>query len=415
MKISLKLIAVNGIFALALFLCVGEIWARLSNKGVSTSSNLWPTSYLKGIGWIFEAGKIVSHTNSVDFAIKNKVNSLGFLDKEPISFTNNKSCRTVLIGDSFVEAAQVNIQEKVQSKMITNLISTHPDKGIDVNAFGISGSGQLNNIPIFDKFVAPLDPDVIVLVFVSNDFANNSLLLESIRNNWDPKYPPRLFADVTDKENINLLPLFAPSPETELIKTKKHEAKINTIESLLEFSQFLNYVYSIIKLRSNSLHELYNEYDKRIEFIAKKYPEYSELIWPLYLSTNYYKKLAMNKKSGSYYLDEGFNKPNILPLYENAVLSTSYGLDLFKARALQHNAELIVYAVHSLNDNYLKRLKKMTHALEIPLISQSEYIVDQGIRAQKLNFSFDGHWNDYGHALAAKQITEYINENNLCN
>ena len=34
---------------------------------------------------------------------------------------------------------------------------------------------------------------MVVLVFVNNDFANNSALLEAIRNGWHPEHAPRLY------------------------------------------------------------------------------------------------------------------------------------------------------------------------------------------------------------------------------
>ena len=58
---------------------------------------------------------------------------------------------------------------------------------------GYSGTGQTNQLAFYDHFGAELKPDVVVLVVVNNDLANNSAALESIRNGWHPLKPPRLF------------------------------------------------------------------------------------------------------------------------------------------------------------------------------------------------------------------------------
>lgn len=52
--------------------------------------------------------------------------------------------------------------------------------------------GLINQLGYLETFVRPRKPDVIVLVFVSNDFANNSPLLEAIRVGWHPAHAPRM-------------------------------------------------------------------------------------------------------------------------------------------------------------------------------------------------------------------------------
>lgn len=46
----------------------------------------------------------------------------------------------------------------------------------------------------YDHLAQALHPNVVVLVVVSNDFANHSVLLESTRNGWSPEHVPRQFA-----------------------------------------------------------------------------------------------------------------------------------------------------------------------------------------------------------------------------
>lgn len=70
----------------------------------------------------------------------------------------------------------------------------HPGWRLSASAFGYSGTGQLNQLPFYDHFARHQKPALVVLVFVSNDFANNSTILEAIRNGWHPDHPPRVFA-----------------------------------------------------------------------------------------------------------------------------------------------------------------------------------------------------------------------------
>ena len=60
-------------------------------------------------------------------------------------------------------------------------------------AFGYSGTGQANQLGYYEKFGRTVAPDLVILLAVRNDFANNSPILESVRNGWHPYITPRLF------------------------------------------------------------------------------------------------------------------------------------------------------------------------------------------------------------------------------
>src|SRR5689334_3400937 len=57
----------------------------------------------------------------------------------------------------------------------------------------MSGTGQANQLPYYERNRAELAPDLVVLLFIKNDFANNSPLLEAVRHGWDPERSPRAF------------------------------------------------------------------------------------------------------------------------------------------------------------------------------------------------------------------------------
>ena len=75
----------------------------------------WPTQFVDQVGFLFIPGDTVRFTNGTEFWASEKVNSLGFLDREPVLPKPPGMFRIALVGDSFVEAAQVAIAQKLQT------------------------------------------------------------------------------------------------------------------------------------------------------------------------------------------------------------------------------------------------------------------------------------------------------------
>ena len=154
----------------------------------------WPSKFDSKIGFLFEPSAELRYTNHLDFWVSERINSLGFADREPMSHVLGRGCHAAFIGDSMVEAAQVRHDEKVQALLEKRAATAHPERRLTASAFGYSGTGQLNQLTFYDSFLHNLRPKLVVLVFTSNDFANNSYVLEALRNGWHPDHPPRLFA-----------------------------------------------------------------------------------------------------------------------------------------------------------------------------------------------------------------------------
>src|SRR5262249_39137880 len=152
----------------------------------------WDTEFVDDVGFLFKANTIIKHTNKLDYSVQAPTNSLGFLDSEPAPLPSG--CHVTFIGDSFVEAAQVEIKDKFQRIVQNEAANKFPEWRLTTSAFGYSGTGQLNQLPFYDKFARQQKSKLLVLVFVSNDFANNSAILESLRNGWHPQHAPRVFA-----------------------------------------------------------------------------------------------------------------------------------------------------------------------------------------------------------------------------
>ena len=92
--------------------------------------------FVQDVGLMREPNSEVRYTNHRDFWIITRTNSLGFLDREPMSAdVAAESCHIALIGDSFVEAKETAISE-THVKLEEIAARELPHLDITASAFG---------------------------------------------------------------------------------------------------------------------------------------------------------------------------------------------------------------------------------------------------------------------------------------
>ena len=173
---------------LALIAAAGEGWLRLTKPFMHRS---WSQSFVPGVGALYEPGSEVRWTNRSEFWTVSRANRWGFLDRPPPSPERAAAgCHVTLIGDSFVMAKQVPLADKVQVRLEDLARRRLPHLDVTTSAFGISDTGQVNQLPFYDHYARRLHPRLLVLVFVPNDFSDNSLVLKALRRGYDPDRQP---------------------------------------------------------------------------------------------------------------------------------------------------------------------------------------------------------------------------------
>jgi lysophospholipase L1-like esterase len=109
------------------------------------------------------------------------INSLGFRGKEITVAKPKNVIRIATLGDSFIEALQVNEAQSFCAQLHDSLAK---DRGSDQAQYeiincGVSGYGTAQQLQMIRHHVLPLKPDVVLLaVFPDNDIRNNHRLLE---------------------------------------------------------------------------------------------------------------------------------------------------------------------------------------------------------------------------------------------
>ena len=156
-------------------------------------------------------------SNNLDYRQVSRVNSLGFLDREPPSPERAAaSCHLTILGDSFIEAREVPITSKVQVRLEELAAAERPDLDLTTSAFGLRDTRQVQQLAFFDAYARPLEPKAVVLALVLNDLRNNSSLLRGIRHGWDPERLPQTSARRGPDGAFSLLPPDAGYAESAL-------------------------------------------------------------------------------------------------------------------------------------------------------------------------------------------------------
>lgn len=260
--------------------------------------------------------------DKVGIVYDNKVpglNSMGFYDIERSKEKPDGVFRVLLLGDSFVD------NQPVARYLQDELISQSGKRDIEVIPMGISDTGTVNQLVWYQEFGRQFKPDVVIVLFVPNDFANNSNVLEGVRLRFAP-YAPGCPFFLKENGQIKPIPLRPDWEKNILAELPSHPSQgilrlpEKNIDSILDSSALYQFVRNkIFALDKESLyHRFDGEYAYRICQL-KQYPEIAESLkgW------NYPKDLDMD----AMFLADGNSIPQV---FHDAIDYTAHALSEFK-------------------------------------------------------------------------------------
>ena len=400
-----RLVLIQVLGTVLVLYLVLEAWARLFPP---KDQMVWPLMQNPAVGSTFQPNARVVLSNGLDFRVEERTNEAGFLDRPlPPIARRPGSCRIALIGDSFVEAAQVQISQKAQVELERLMRARWPELPVETLAVGFSGTGQLNQLGYLEATVRPRKPDLIALVFVSNDFANNSSLIEAIRVGWHPAHTPRIFARETASGTLELQPI---EPDWSSYKLPAAEDQRPWLHARLHrASRFYRWLYAKLTLQypalASRIGQEPTEADRtaaRIAAIGRLDPAFGRLLagWDAKTSPG---------------IDRMFDEPDPLPpAFEQALRFTGFAFDTYKARAAADGAKLVVLATHEVRGKAEERLRTLLGDRQIPLVRLTEHIGRRGGSPSDAHFRHDGHWTPQGHTWAAEALVEHIASHHVC-
>ena len=401
---ALHLVGWNTLFlvlGLALIGVVGEMYLRLRAPFLEKDT---PHAWSPSIGRIFAPNAEVRWTNRLDFWTESRTNSLGFLDREPIGLERAAaSCHIAMIGDSYVEARQVPIADKFHVRLEELAAEELRDLDITTSAFGIRGTGQVNQLAYYDEFARALRPALLVLVFVDNDFTNNAPILDGLQQGRDPDRLTAVSATRGADGTITLRPPHPPSAESRLatmasISPPWHTRVTDRLSDMSPLARWLE-----LKTKAWFPADTDPELIAWVALLSRRSPRYAALLDGWRPTTR-----------GD--IQEPFLYAHDLPpVYEDGLDFTGFALDQFRERADRDGAALVV-----LTSNYMgtrgdlgfDRLTALAEARGIPVIDYHDYVLRQGAEPRRdTRWEHDNHWNIAGHRWAAEALLEYLKEN----
>ena len=349
--------------ALLVALVAGEVYLRAT----------WPFAhgnpqfeFVPGVGMRLKPQAELRWTNNLDFWTVQRANSLGFLDREPLSPERAAaSCHVAIVGDSFVDAREVPVSDKVQVRLEEMAAERLPGWDVTVAAYGHRGTGQVAQFPWWDEWIRHRPPKLVVLIFVWNDYTDNEM--------WTSGIGDQPYAHVRMAQDGSL-ELITPGDRVSV-----PPSSLSFITRIWRSVPVALRPYSGVWVRSR--HWLWRT-NMSIAFPS--------LIVP----------------------------PPVLTKEQVAI--AAFALDQWKMRMESgpRPPRLVVLATHTMDVMYGPRtraeskvLKQLATERGIPVIDQMDHILAQGGDPLDVHFPNDTHLTPQGHQWAAEALLEWMAAN----
>ena len=386
---ALRLIGWNAfllVLGVALVAMAGEAYFRLTVPFMA-SSDL--REFVPNVGVLRPPNTELRFTNGRDYWNVSRTNSLGFLDREPPSPERAAAtCHISMVGDSFVEAREVPIDDKFHVRLEELAARQLPYLNVTTSAFGRGNTGQIQQLPFYDAYARLLHPKLLVLVFVPNDFIDNSPVLRALAHEWELGNFPELSVKRRPDGPMELLP-----PRTSWVVHSGEEAT-----GTFWFAFWLRTVWERI---NRKLFPRNQGFVRQVEALRGR-PGYAAL-FEGWRPTNRRDMLRV------------FALRDLPPVFADALEYTAFALEQFKERADRDGAKLVILATYRMKakafgTRVFGRMREIAAALGIPVIDQADYIVRQGAELEDARWRHDAHWSVTGHRWAAEALLEYLKE-----
>ena len=129
----------------------------------------------RDIGWRFTPGREYWFFGENDHAITGRINAMGWRDRERTVAKPAGTFRIAVLGDSYVEAFQVEQDSTFVARAERAFKQSHPPafNDVEVMNFGRSGMSPTEESIVLQRDVLPCHPDAVLLLFTPhNDIAD---------------------------------------------------------------------------------------------------------------------------------------------------------------------------------------------------------------------------------------------------
>ncbi len=372
MKKKLILLA----FALLFTFLILEVGLRL----LGFSSGIYRTDSTTGLTTLNPSSEFYW----IKDCFKNLVatNSLGFHDQEFKEEKDQNTFRIVVLGDSYVEALQINRDKSFHNLLEKKLNESFPEKKFEIYAIGKSGNGSYANYLFMKNYALKYHPDLIIDAFLfGNDFRDDSQDLG------------KLYVEQTMDTVVYANPYPQFSEHGELLEPKfvsksSEKSKLRSVASKSALLTFLYTKYNTLKT-SKQTAKLLNEakdtgvveVDKQV--FLKDYSQVWNIAW-IHEETLLKKMNQTAKTAGAKF----------------AVVSLAEG---YRTHFPDKQTEGFDY---NKPENLLGQIAERNQIPYLPLLPKFQERFKQ--ENKQTTFDCDAHWNELGHEYAAEIMLDYF-------
>ncbi len=373
-------------------------------------------------GWSAEPGAEGRSYNEVyEYDVEVKINDLGLRSPENIGYEKSEGVyRILVLGDSFTEAIQVALEETF-GQQLARILNEEGCRVEVINA-GVGGWGNDQELLWLKNEGYKYHPDLIILqIFPRNDFMNNYQPLEAANMGANLKPYFRMVDGELELELFPYDPEKAPPVQGKnvVVEAERHPPGPLTPvgEWLFRHSYFWRW------------------FDPRIRLIAPDFAAWlarTGLIKP--------GRETRNQAQGANYLPITFNayRMDYDEDWQRASEVTAAIFAEMKREANAMGADLVAVLANASEEVYpraWKRLQARYPALQSPEFSPDSahehmlaVLAAEGIptldlrdafrqasaeQRRMLHYRVDGHWTPAGHALAARELARFLQEQGL--
>ena len=405
-----RVAGVNAAVLAGLLLLVGGVAEIRLRSTRPFLHNVYPVGFVPEAGLLLPPDREVRWTNGRDYWTVSRTNRWGFLDREPPSPERAAAgCHLTVIGDSFVEAKEVALEEKFPAILEGLAARAFPDREITVSAFGRGGTGQVHQLAFYDRYARRLSPKLVVLVFHWNDFPDNHAMLYALREGFDPDRMPFATAVRGEDGRIGLRP---PHPDA---AAGRWTSVLGVPESALGFFRPL-----VLRLREVSYAADWVYGRARAQYRARLRNWLEEIRaepgrapfgdWRPGGGEALFNSVAreIGRAFAAAGGEEGW-EARLHPDFREVVALTGFALDEFRSRADRDGARLWLLVTHRTTEvagrEAVAALRSLAEARGIPVLDQYEAIVRAGGDPREASLSpRDHHWSRAGHRWAAEAV-----------
>ena len=383
------------IFILSLVVTALALEFSLSIAQINTKSY---DRYIPGKGTTYVPGAYYRHTKE-GFS-EGYINSHGFRDYERSYEKPADSFRILVLGDSYVEALQVALENAFPALLEKKLNETSTATKFEVINLGQSGFGTADAYMRYLNFGVKYTPDMVILAFLTgNDMQDNLKFLD--REN------PRFYFVFDDQHRLVL--------DRSLMV--QYERNLNFSRRVFQFIKRNSYLASLISERFYLLRlQIRDRYLRRSLLGGQqsgskpKIDEFSPLNIYLPNQSNHWRQaFDVTKGLLCKFRDtvEANGSQFLLVTLSNA---EQVHPELQQQIRNEYETDFDFDQPDRLLEEFAKR-KSIFHLKLMPVFR--EYHLRTGNYLHGFDGGKGGHWNENGHRLAAEKIVEFLKKSDL--